>query len=310
MKLRVAATFALVACACLLATACGGSGNSDENGLSGRIEADGSSTVGPLTSYAAEAFQKLHSGVQVTVGISGTGGGFERFCSGETDLSNASRPIEADEEAACRKAGIEYVELQVANDALSVVVNTGNDWAACLTVEQLKQIWEPGSKIERWKELDASFPDDDLVLFGPGTDSGTFDFFTKEVVGDEGASRSDYQASENDNVLVNGVKGQKGALGYFGFSYYDQNRSGLKALAIDSGGGCVGPSVETAQDGTYTPLSRPLLVYAKRTAFERPEVQAFLRYLVDESRAIAAATLFVPLTDEQLTAARKRLEDT
>ena len=310
MKLRVAAPFALVACACLLATACGGSGNSDENGLSGRIEADGSSTVGPLTSYAAEAFQKLHSGVQVTVGISGTGGGFERFCSGETDLSNASRPIEADEEAACRKAGIEYVELQIANDALSVVVNTGNDWATCLTVDQLKQIWEPGSKIERWKELDASFPDDDLVLFGPGTDSGTFDFFTKEVVGDEGASRSDYQASENDNVLVNGVKGQKGALGYFGFSYYDQNRSGLKALAIDSGGGCVGPSVETAQDGTYTPLSRPLLVYAKRTAFERPEVQAFLRYLVDESRAIAAATLFVPLTDEQLTAARKRLEDT
>ena len=310
MKLRVAAPFALVACACLLATACGGSDNSDENGLSGRIEADGSSTVGPLTSYAAEAFQKLHSGVQVTVGISGTGGGFERFCSGETDLSNASRPIETDEEAACRKAGIEYVELQIANDALSVVVNTGNDWATCLTVDQLKQIWEPGSKIERWKELDASFPDDDLVLFGPGTDSGTFDFFTKEVVGDEGASRSDYQASENDNVLVNGVKGQKGALGYFGFSYYDQNRSGLKALAIDSGGGCVGPSVETAQDGTYTPLSRPLLVYAKRTAFERPEVQAFLRYLVDESRAIAAATLFVPLTDEQLTAARKRLEDT
>jgi len=310
VKLRVAAPFALVACACLLATACGGSDNSDENGLSGRIEADGSSTVGPLTSYAAEAFQKLHSGVQVTVGISGTGGGFERFCSGETDLSNASRPIETDEEAACRKAGIEYVELQIANDALSVVVNTGNDWATCLTVDQLKQIWEPGSKIERWKELDASFPDDDLVLFGPGTDSGTFDFFTKEVVGDEGASRSDYQASENDNVLVNGVKGQKGALGYFGFSYYDQNRSGLKALAIDSGGGCVGPSVETAQDGTYTPLSRPLLVYAKRTAFERPEVQAFLRYLVDESRAIAAATLFVPLTDEQLTAARKRLEDT
>ncbi|MFN2468397.1 MAG: PstS family phosphate ABC transporter substrate-binding protein [Gaiellaceae bacterium] len=310
MTLRVSAVCALALAACLLAAGCGGSdGGNGGDGLSGRITADGSSTVGPFTSYAAEAFQKLHSGVQITVGISGTGGGFERFCAGETDLSNASRPIKDEETAACKEAGIEYVELQVANDALSVVVNNGNDWAECLTVEQLKRIWEPGSKLSRWNQVDPAFPDEKIVLFGPGTDSGTFDFFTAEIVGEEGASRSDYQASENDNVLVQGVKGQQGALGYFGFSYYDQNRAGLKALAVDSGGGCVAPGVATAQDGTYKPLSRPLLVYVKRSALERPEVKAFLDYVVDEAKQIAEASLFVPLTDSQLGEARQRLDE-
>ena len=186
----------------------------------------------------------------VTVGVSGTGGGFERFCRGETDLSNASRTIKDDEAAACKEKGIEYVELQVANDALTVVVNPENDWADCLTVAQLKTIWDSGSKVKSWQDVDPSFPDvESMKLYGPGTDSGTFDYFTDEINGEEGRSRSDYAASEDDNVIVQGVSGDEGALGYFGLSYYEQNKDKLKAVAIDGGDGCVAPSVETAQSG-------------------------------------------------------------
>ena len=275
--------------------------------LSGRIEADGSSTVGPLTTAAAERFQRENPGVRITVGVSGTGGGFERFCRGETDLSNASRAIEDDEKALCEKNGVELVELQVANDALTVVVNKENDWASCLTVEQLKRIWEPGSKIDSWNALDAKFPDERLRLAGPGTDSGTFDYFTDVIVGEEGASRTDYTASENDNVIAQAVGGEKGALGYFGFSYFEENQDELKALAVDPGGGCVVPSVETAQNGTYKPLSRPLFVYAKRESLARPEVEAFVRYLLDNEKEIAEAARFVPLTQEQLAKAEQTL---
>jgi phosphate transport system substrate-binding protein len=276
--------------------------------LSGRIEADGSSTVGPFTTAAAERFQRQHPNARITVGVSGTGGGFERFCRGETDLSNASRPIKDEEKPICEKNGVEYVEFHVANDALTVVVNTQNDWATCLTVEELKKVWQPGSKIGNWNEIRPDFPDEKLELAGAGTDSGTFDYFTDAIVGEEGASRSDYTASENDNVTVQAVAGQKGGLGYFGFSYLEENLAKLKAVEIDAGDGCVAPSVETAQSGTYKPLSRPLFIYAKKESFEQPEVEAFIEYILDNETEIAEAARFVPLTDEQLTKARAGLE--
>jgi phosphate transport system substrate-binding protein len=304
-----------------LAAGCGGGRGGDDEAsgtttaasgggdLSGRIAADGSSTVGPYTTAAAERFQNEQSAVQITVGVSGTGGGFERFCRGETDLSNASRPIKDEETAICEDNGIEYVEFQVANDALTVVVNPENDWATCLTVEQLNKIWAPGSKVDNWNQVDSAFPDQTMKLFGAGTDSGTFDYFTDEINGEEGASRSDYSATEDDNVTVQGVSGDKGALGYFGFSYFEENQDKLKAIEIDGGDGCVAPSVETAQNGTYKPLARPLFVYAKRESFARPEVAAFVKYMIDNETEIAEASQFVPLTEEQLADATAAYED-
>jgi phosphate transport system substrate-binding protein len=286
-------------------TAVTGSGGGD---LSGRIEADGSSTVGPYTTAAAEQFQAAQPDVQITVGVSGTGGGFERFCRGETDISNASRPIKDEEAAICADKGIEYVEFQVANDALTVVVNKDNDWVTCLTTDQLKKIWGPGSKVNNWNQIDSAFPDQELSLFGPGTDSGTFDYFTGEINGEEGASRSDYSASEDDNTIVTGVSGEKGGLGYFGFSYFEENQDSLKAVEIDGGDGCVAPSVETAQNGTYKPLSRPLFVYVKQDALARPEVEAFIRFLLENEKGIAEKSQFVPLTDVQLEQANTDLE--
>jgi phosphate transport system substrate-binding protein len=300
----------------LLVAGCGGSreGSSDTatdggtaSDLSGRIQIDGSSTVGPYATAAAERFRSGNPDVRVTVGVSGTGGGFERFCRGETDISNASRPIEADERQACQEEGIEYVELQVANDALTVVVNKDNDWVDCLTIAQLKTIWDQGSKVSSWKDADPSWPDERLRLYGPGTDSGTFDYFTGEINGEEGRSRSDYSASEDDNVIVQGVSGDKGALGYFGLSYYEQNKDRLKALAVDGGGGCVEPTVDSAQSGAYKPLSRPLFMYVKKEALARPEVKAFLEYVVDNEQQIAESAQFVPLTDEQFQKAKSDL---
>jgi len=276
--------------------------------VSGRIEADGSSTVGPFTTAAAERFQQQNPGVQVTVGVSGTGGGFERFCRGETDLSNASRAIKEEEATICADGGVEYVEFQVANDALTVVVNKENDWVTCLTTAQLATIWGPDSKVNNWNKVDPSFPDVELKLFGPGTDSGTFDYFTDEINGEEGASRTDYAASEDDNNTVTGVSGEKGGLGYFGFSYFEENQDTLRAVEIDGGDGCVAPSVETAQNGTYKPLSRPLYIYVKKDALGRPEIAAFVRYILDNGIEIAEASQFVPLTDEQLTKAQADLE--
>ncbi len=307
----------LLALLTLLAAGCGRDGDSDATGtttgaaggdLSGRIQADGSSTVGPYTTAAAEKFRSAQPEVQVTVGVSGTGGGFERFCRGETDISNASRPIKDEEAAICEEAGIEPVEFQVANDALTVIVNKDNDWVDCLTTEQLKTIWEPGSEVDSWQDVDPAFPDEEIKLFGPGTDSGTFDYFTGEINGEEGASRSDYSASEDDNTIVTGVSGEQGGLGYFGYSYFEENQDTLKALEIDGGDGCVAPSVATAQDGTYEPLSRPLFIYVKKEALARPEVEAFLRYLLENEKSIAEASQFVPLTDEQLDKANADLE--
>ena len=269
--------------------------------LSGRIEVDGSSTVGPLTQLAAERFQEQQPGVQVTVGISGTGGGFERFCAGETDISDASRPIKEDEEVpVCKKANIDYTELQVAVDALTIVVNSENDWVDCLTTDQLKKIWEPGSKVKNWNQIDPSFPDQKLTLAGPGTDSGTFDYFTDEINGEEGASRTDYTASEDDNVIVQAVEGDKGGLGYFGFTYYEENQDRLKAVDVDSGSGCVAPSAETAQNGEYSPLSRPLFIYVKNASLKKPEVKAFVQYYLDNARTIAEDGQFIPAPEEAL----------
>jgi phosphate transport system substrate-binding protein len=298
----------------ILAAGCGGDDDDEaaETGaeLSGRVSADGSSTVGPLTTAAAERFRQEEPGVDVTVGVSGTGGGFERFCAGETDLSNASRQIDEDEEQACESKGIEHVELRVASDALTVVVNPQNDWVTCLTTDQLKTIWNRGSKVDSWKDVDPSFPDEPVKLYGPGTDSGTFDYFTEEINGEEDVSRSDYSASEDDNVIVQGVAGDKGALGYFGLSYYQQNTDKLKAVEVDGGNGCVAPSAETAQSGQYTPLSRPLFIYAKRESLQRPAVKGFLEYLLDNQQAIAESAQFVPLTDEQLQKSKDALAGT
>jgi len=312
--LHVPPRFVLVAglLAALLLAGCGRDSDSGGNGgssgdLSGRISADGSSTVGPFVTRAAQLFENQQSGVQVTVGISGTGGGFERFCLGETDLSNASRAIEDDEVAACEEKGIEFLELQIANDGIAIVVNKQNDWADCLTVDQLNEMWKPGSKVDSWRDVEARFLDEELKLAGPGTDSGTFDFFTDQINGEEGASRTDYQPSENDNVIVQAVAGDKGGLAYFGLSYAEQNAGKIRTLEVDGGDGCVEPTRETVQSGEYTPLSRPLFVYAKQDALERAEVKAFLEFMLDNQSEIVG-NLFVPLTAEQLAKARAAID--
>jgi phosphate transport system substrate-binding protein len=296
----------------LLAAACGG-GNNDSGSadggsqLSGTINIDGSSTVAPLSEAAAELFQEQNSGVRVTVGTSGTGGGFEKFCAGETDISDASRQIEADEQQACESKGIKYEEVQVANDGLSVVVNNQNTWANCLTTAQLKKIWDKGSKVNNWNQVDPSFPNEPLKLFGAGTDSGTFDYFTNAINGEEGRSRSDYSATEDDNVTVTGVSGTKGGLGYFGLSYLQENEGKIKGVQVDGGSGCVAPSTETVQNGSYTPLSRPLFIYPSDKSLERPEVKAFLDFYVNNYQKIAEEALFVPLTEEQAAAAKQKI---
>ena len=297
----------------LMAAACGG-GNDDEGTtggggtqLSGTINIDGSSTVAPLSEAAAELFQEQNSGVRVTVGTSGTGGGFEKFCAGETDISDASRAIEDDETKACESKGIKYEEIQVANDGLSVVVNNQNTWANCLTTAQLKTIWDKGSKVNNWNQVDPSFPNEPLKLFGAGTDSGTFDYFTNAINGEEGRSRSDYSATEDDNVTVTGVSGTKGGLGYFGLSYLQENEGKVKGVQVDGGSGCVAPSTETVQDGSYTPLSRPLFIYPSDKALARPEVKAFLDFYVTNYQQIAEEALFVPLTEEQAAEAKQKI---
>jgi phosphate transport system substrate-binding protein len=291
---------------------CGADEDDDEAAatLSGRIDLDGSSTVEPFATRAAERFLDENPGVAIIVGIlpSRTHGGFERFCAGETDLSSASRPIEADERRACRTRAIEYVELQVANDALTVAVNPENDWAHCLTLNELKSIWEPGSTIESWSEVRSGFPDEQLELVGPGTNSGTFDYFTEVIVGKEGASRSDYVATDDDNATVERVAAAKGGLGYFGLSYFAENEDRLKAVEIDAGAGCVAPSVQTAQSGDYAALSRPLFIYVNRASLQKPAVREFVGYVMNNARAVAEDTSFVPLRDEELEREQRELE--
>jgi phosphate transport system substrate-binding protein len=276
--------------------------------LKGTITADGSSTVGPYTTAAAELFRRAGAnGVKVTVGISGTGGGFTRFCKGETDLQDASRPMRLSEAKLCKDNNVgSWRAFTVANDALSIVVNQQNTWASCLSVEELKKIWEPGSKVNNWKDVRSSFPDTPLKLFGAGTDSGTFDYFTEAIMGRARASRSDYQATEDDNVTVQGVAGERGAMGYFGYSYYVENQSRLKALQVRNPktGQCVAPSKASVFNNTYKPLSRPLFIYAKGSSFKRREVQAFVDYIFDNEVAIANRSDFISLTPKQLQRAK------
>ena len=304
----------LVAAALLGAGAgCGGDGGGDDGAAgapSGWIQTDGSSTVEPFTALAAERFQRRNAEVRITRSIvpSGTGGGFERFCSGETDLSYASRLINDDERQACAARDIAYVEFQVANDAVTIVVNLRNDWADCLTTGELRRIWEPSSMVTTWREVRFNFPDEELELFGPGTASGTFDYFTSEIVGTEGASRSDYLMSEDDNLIVQDVIGAPGGLGYLGLAYFNENEDRLKALEIDNGSGCVAPSVETAQAGQY-PLSRPLYVYAKKEALQKAHVRAFLEYALEDAVSLAEDALLVPLTGEQLQHEQARFNE-
>jgi phosphate transport system substrate-binding protein len=308
-QVRGARAAVVLTAAALVLTACGGqqagpSTTGEGGGASGQVRIDGSSTVAPLTSAAAELFRSENPNVNVTVATSGTGGGFEQFCSGNTDISNASRPINDEEKAACQQAGVQFVELQVANDALTVVVNPQNNFVNCLTVQQLATIWGPQSEgqVTTWNQVDPSFPAEPIGLFGPGTDSGTFDYFTDEINGEEGASRTDYNASEDDNVLVQGVEGATGATAYFGFTYFEENSSKLKAVQVDGGSGCVAPSAATVQDGTYVPLARPLFIYVSTEAYGRPEVKEFVDFYVAQDSQIAEAAQFVALNEEQRAA--------
>jgi len=296
--LAIAAMFVVVALAVVGCSSSGtksstAGGNGEE--LSGTIKIDGSSTVGPISEAVAEEFMALHPDVRVTVGISGTGGGFKKFTVGETDISDASRPIKDEEKAVADKNGIEYMEIPVAYDGISVVVNNANDWAKDITVDELKKIWEPNSSVKTWKDIRPEWPAEKIRLYGPGTDSGTFDYFTGEVNGEEGASRTDYTASENDNDLVQGVAGDKGALGYFGFAYYAENTSKVKALSVNG----VEPTDETIKDGSYAPLSRPIFIYVSKKSLERPEVVEFVKFYLTDGVSLIPEVGYIPLGDTE-----------
>ena len=307
--IRLTTTLALCGALAFGVAACGedeaaeSSGGSTQSSaqsqdLSGSIRIDGSSTVYPFAQAAAEQFMGQNPGVQISVGQSGTGGGFEKFCAGETDISNASRPIKDDEEVPlCKKGGVDYTELQVANDGIAVVSNKSLA-IDCMTTKQLEQLWATNA-VKNYSEIDPKLPDQDVSLFGPGTDSGTFDFFTDEINGEEGKTRKDYQPSEDDNVLVQGVEGDEGGLGYFGFSYYEQNADKLNLVGVDAGDGCVKPSLEAIQDGSYKPLSRPLFMYPSAKALQKPEVKAFMEFLLENQEEIAGNAQIVPMTSAQ-----------
>ena len=299
-----------------LATGVAACGDDDDDGgsgdsLSGSIRIDGSSTVAPLTEAIAEGFNEENPDVNITVGTSGTGGGFEKFCAGETDANDASEAIGEEEIAACRQGGVQYEELQVANDALTVVVNPENP-VTCMTVDQLKSVWEPNSKVSSWSDIQGLEPpyDESLDLYGPGSDSGTFGYFTEAINGEEDAIRTDYNdVGEDDNATVTGVAGSPGGMGYFGYSFFNENQDQLKALEIDDGSGsCVAPSVETVQDGSYKPLSRPLFIYPSAEALQRPEFDAFLEYYLENVNDIAEQVGFIGLTDQQLSESQSNLE--
>ena len=264
------------------------------NSESSTVEIDGSSTVFPISMAAAEIFRETHPEVQIPVGISGTGG-FKRFTVGEIPISDASRPIKDQEVKDATENGIDFIELTVAFDGLSVVVNNSNDWVDCLTVEELHKVWDQGSNINNWNQIRSSFPDIHMNLYGPGTDSGTFDYFTEEINGQEGRTRSDYTPSEDDNVLVLGVSGDKGAMGYFGYSYYVENTKRLKLLGIDDGNGCVIPSEASINDGTYSPLSRPLFIYVNTSEISRKEVYEFVKFYLENGQMLAEEGGFVAL---------------
>ncbi len=297
MEIMNSRQFMMVAGLALATVACGGgdNGGATASGLSGTIESDGSSTVAPITQAMAEEFRRANTGVSLPVGTSGTGGGFKRFCAGEIPISNASRPIKDTEIALCAQNKVEYVAFTVATDGMAIVVNPKNTTVPCMTVAQLKAVWEPNSAVRNWSQAVPGHESKEMKLYGPGTNSGTFDYFTEVIVGKQGESRSDYNASEDDNTLVQGVEGDEGALGYFGYAYFEQNQSRLKAVAVDGGAGCVIPSAATIKDGTYTPLSRPLFIYVAKQAMQRPEIQAFLKFYMENAAELVPQVGYVPL---------------
>lgn len=282
----------------------------DLKSLKGAVTADGSSTVFPLTEAVAEEFRKVAPNVKVTVGVSGTGGGFKKFGSGETDISNASRPIKKEEAEAAQKNNVTYKELQVAIDGLSVIVNKDNDFVDYLTVEELKKIWEPNSKVTKWSDVRPNWPAQPIKLYGPGHDSGTFDYFTEAINGKGGASRPDYTASEDDNVLVKGVTGDKYALGYFGYSYYEENKAKLKAVPIDGGNGKgpVAPTLDTIIKGDYAPLARPIFIYVKEASLQKPEAKEFVKFYVDNMNKLSKQIGMIPLPENKLAEQKAKLK--
>jgi len=304
----------------MIVTACGGGGQGPaaSGGAAPAgdsvIRIDGSSTVFPVTEAVAEEFQKANPGARVTVGISGTGGGFQKFCRDEIDISDASRPISQSEKDACQKAGVDYIELPVAYDGLALVVNPKNSWATSLTVAELKKLWEPAAqgKVTRWSQIRDGWPDKEIHLFGPGVDSGTFDYFTEAIMGKTDQSRGDYTSSEDDNVIVQGIAGDELALGYFGFAYFEENTGKLKLVPVDdgnetNGAGPILPSPETVKNGTYAPLSRPIFVYPKVRALDRPEVKAFVDFYLTRGVPLVREVGYIPLSDKEYELVRGRL---
>ena len=289
----------ILAAVCLLMVACGPNQNAgtDDSKLSGTISIDGSSTVYPITEAVAEEFRTVEPKVKVTIGVSGTGGGFKKFGRGETDISDASRPIKDKEKAICEENQISYVELSVAYDGLAVLINPENNWVDHFTVEELKKLWEPAAQgvITRWNQIRPEWPNEEIHLFGPGTASGTYDYFTEAIVGESGASRGDFTASEDDNVLVQGIAGDKFGLGFFGLAYYEENKGKLSLVAVDGGNGPVSPTQETVKNGTYTPLSRPLFIYVNSTAVARPEAVAFVDFYLKQAGVLATEVGYIPL---------------
>jgi phosphate transport system substrate-binding protein len=304
----------LALAAALVAAACGGSTDSASSAPA-IIAIDGSSTVFPVTEAVAEEFQRINPDTRITVGLSGTGGGFQKFCRGETVISNASRPISASEIAACAQANVTYVELPIAYDGLAVVVNPKNTWAESMTVAELKTLWEPDAqgKVMRWNQVRPGWPDREVHLFGAGVDSGTFDYFTEVINGKAKASRGDYTSSEDDNILVQGVAGDENALGFMGLAYFEENHDRLKLVGVDdeqadNGAGPIEPSLESVRGGTYRPLSRPLFIYVRSDALaSRPEVQAFVNYYVQSAAPLIQEVGYVPLSDAEQQLVRDRL---
>lgn len=306
-RLSTFATASAMAAVALLLSACSADAEASSQGLTGTVVADGSSTVAPLTATARHLFVGVEPDVEIKNTSTGTAAGFRSFCSGVTDISNASRPISDDEIATCAEAGVDFTEIVVANDGVSVILNPANDWARDLTVEQLASIWAPASagEVTNWNQVDPGFPDQQLVLFGPGSDSGTLDFFTTAIIGHEGAIRDDYSASEDDNSTVAGVRQDIGAVGFLGLSYVEESGGDVVAASIDG----VSPSNETVQDGSYAPLSRSLFIYVSDASYaEKSQVKAFVDFYVENSLDIAERALFVPLTDDQILLAKDALD--
>ena len=276
-----------------------GQATQEQTQLSGEVNIDGSSTVFPITEAVAEEFLSEHPDVKVPVGVSGTGGGFKKFIANETDINNASRPIKDQEALDAKAAGIEFIELKVAFDGLSVLVNPENTWVDYLTVDELKMIWAPDSTVKTWQDIRAEWPAEEIKFYAPGTDSGTFDYFTEEINGESGAIRSDFTASEDDNILAQGIAGDKNALGFFGFAYYEENQDKLKLVPIDNGDGPVTPTFDTIQNGEYAPLSRPLFIYVNKASLEKPQVKEFLNFYLQVAPDLVPDVGYVSLPDEE-----------